>query len=276
MSDSAIVESLPSPNGSGPAESRGGRLPLAAQYGLSILLVGLAALLAFVVQHLIAAPNLTLIFVLPVVVAATAFGWGPALVAAVAGVLAFDFLFTRPYYSFRITEASEIWAAALLLVIGAIVSSVAADARRRAIEANRAAEQAQALQALAHVVIEDRPRDEVLRAAATTLNRLFRAPAVVFLEEKGAFGAAAMAGAPTITPAEEEAAKGALDAHLATRSETYPFDRSEFDFWPVTTPAGCRCVVGVDFTKADGGRPPAPERWVDVVRGYLAAAFAAH
>jgi two-component system sensor histidine kinase KdpD len=250
-------------------------LPVAAHYGLALILVGVAALLAFVVEHLIAAPNLTLIFVLPVVIAATAFGWGPALVAAGAGVLAFDFFFTAPYYSFRIASPSDLWAAALLLVIAAIVSSVAAEARRRALEANRAAEQAQALQALAHVVIEDRPRDEVLRAAGTTLNRLFRAPAVVFLEERGAFGAVAMAGAPNITPAEEEAARGALDAHVATRSETYPYDRSEFDFWPVTTPAGCRCVVGVDFTKAEGGRPTEPERSVDVVRGYLAAAFAA-
>ncbi len=98
---------------SGPPAKTG----LAAQLAISLLLVAAATLLAFVVDHIVAAPNLTLIFVLPVVVAATFFGWIPALLAAVAGVLAFDFFFTQPYYSFRIASPSDLWAAALLLVI---------------------------------------------------------------------------------------------------------------------------------------------------------------
>ncbi|NEX95356.1 hypothetical protein, partial [Caulobacter sp. 17J65-9] len=77
------------------------------------------------------------------------------------------------------------------------------------------------------------------------------------------------------TRADEDAARGALDAHVGTRSETYPYDQTEFDFWPVTTPGGLRCVVGVDFTRAEGERPADPERLVDIVRGYLAAAGAA-
>lgn len=270
MSDPAFIAGSPPV----PAAGRDAALAPAARYGLALLLVAVAALLGFVVEHLIAAPNISLLFVLPVVIAATAFGWGPALVAAGAGVLAFDFFFTAPYYSFRIASPSDLWATALLLVIAAIVSSVAAEARRRTLEAGRAAEQAQALQALAHVVIETRPRQEVLTAAAQTLNRLFRAPAVVFLDEAGTLAPAATAGAPRLTRAEEEAARGALDAHVAVRSETYPYDQSKFDFWPVTTTAACRCVVGVDFSRAEGGRPAAPERWVDVVRGYLAAALA--
>ena len=98
---------------SGPPAKTG----LAAQLAISLLLVAAATLLAFVVDHIVAAPNLTLIFALPVVVAATFFGWIPALLAAVAGVLAFDFFFTQPYYSFRIASPSDLWAAALLLVI---------------------------------------------------------------------------------------------------------------------------------------------------------------
>lgn len=273
MSNSALIAPAGRSSGLAPA-AWSSDIPLSARYAVTLLLVGAAVLLAFVVENLIAAPNLTLVFVLPVVIAATAFGWAPSLVAALAGVLAFDFFFTQPLFSFRMTSPQEIWSAALLLVIGGIVSVVSAESRRRALEANRAAEQAQALQALAHVVIEGRPRQEVLKAAAEALKRLFRAPAVVFLDEAAGFAPAATAGGPKITPAEEEAARGALEAHHATRSETYPFDRSEFDFWPVTTPAGCRCVVGVDFTQAEDGRPGAPERLVDVVGGYLAAAFA--
>jgi hypothetical protein len=41
----------------------------------------------------------------------------------------------------------------------------------------------------------------------------------------------------------------------------------------VTTPGECRLVVGVDFVHADEDRPRAPEQFVDVVAGYLAAAL---
>ena len=71
------------------------------------------------------------IFVLPVVIAATALGWGPSLLAVSTSVLAFDFFFTEPFYSFRIASPSDVWAAALLLVIAAIVSTIAAESRRR-------------------------------------------------------------------------------------------------------------------------------------------------
>lgn len=257
----------------GNTESRPARMGKAAQYGITLLLVAVATLLAFVVEHIIAAPNLTLIFVLPVVVAATFFGWGPALAAAVAGVLAFDFFFTQPYYSLRISSPSDLWAAALLLVIAAIVSTVAAESRRRAIESRRAAERAGALQALAHAVIEGRPRREVVSAAASALQRIFKAPALVFVEDGGTLSAEAVAGGAELTRAVEDAARGALANHVHTRGETYPYDQSPFDLWPVAAPDRCRLVVGVDFAHGEEDRPRTPEQFVDVVAGYLAAAL---
>jgi len=257
----------------GAAAGAPARLGLAAQFGITLLLVAAATLLAFVVDHIVAAPNLTLIFVLPVVVAATFFGWGPALLAAIAGVLAFDFFFTQPYYSLRISSPSDLWAAALLLVIAAIVSTVAAESRRRAAEARRAAERAGALQALAHAVIEGQPRSDIVSAAASALYRIFKAPAVVLVEENGGLTPEAVAGGPELTQAVKDAAKGAMTNHVHARGDTYPYDQSPFDFWPVTTPGGCRLVFGVDFSRSQEDRPRSPEQFVDVVAGYLAAAL---
>ena len=92
---------------------------------MALVFVALATGLAFLVQHLISAPNVTLIYVLPVIISATLFGWGPSLLAVAVGVIAFDFFFTEPYYSLTMTNPSEIWAAVLLFVIASIVTSVA-------------------------------------------------------------------------------------------------------------------------------------------------------
>ena len=185
-------------------------LPLIAQYGLALVFVALATGLAFLVQHLISAPNVTLIYVLPVIISATLFGWGPSLLAVAVGVIAFDFFFTEPYYSLTMTNPSEIWAAVLLFVIASIVTSVAAQSRRRAMEAREAAERAQALQALAHTVIEGRSQSQILQAAATALHQIFRAPAAILMQCENRFEAVATAGSAQITEADREAARGAL------------------------------------------------------------------
>lgn len=280
MSDSLADEPTPlessgrSDDGQHTAQSdEAGQMPLAAQYAVSLILVAVATMLAFVVEHLVPAPNLSLIFVLPVVIAATSFGWAPALATVVASVLAFDFFFTAPLYSFRIASSSDLWAAGLLLVIATIVSTVAAESRRRALEARRAAEQAQALQVLAHAVIEAAPPDEILRAVATALNQIFRAPSVIFIGQGGSVRPVASAGGAEIRGAEEEAAKGVLESKIAARAETYPFDQSRFDFWPVAAARDRGFAIGVDFTHARRERPAKPERFVEIVGGYLATAL---
>jgi K+-sensing histidine kinase KdpD len=247
---------------------------LIVQYGLALVLVALATGLAFLVQHQIAAPNVTLIYVLPVIISATLFGWGPSLLTVAIGVLAFDFFFTEPYYSLTMTNPSEIWAAALLFIIASIVTSVAAQSRWRAMEAREAAERAQALQALAHTIIEGRAQSEILQAAATALHRIFRAPAAIVMQRENRVEVVATAGSANITEADQDAARGALSSRENTRGDTYPHVGTYFDFWPISTPAGCNCVLGVDFAHGARERPRSPEQIIEVVAAYVAVAFA--
>jgi len=238
-------------------------------YVLSLALVATATLVAFVVDHLVQTPNLSLVFVLPVVVAALSFGWGPALMSALLGVGAFDFLFVEPRMSFEVANPTDLWALALLLLVAAIASTVGAQSRRRAVEARRAAEQAEALRALAHAIIRAEPTADVVQIAARSLARIFNAPAVILAEKAGKLWPAAASEGSKLSAADQEAAQWALAKGQPTRAEAYPFDQAEFDFWPV---ASRRLVLGVKFPGRTDGRPNSPDRLVELVAGYLAAA----
>jgi K+-sensing histidine kinase KdpD len=270
-----MSESLtPEPAPSGTADTSESRpLPAAGQYAACLLFVGVATGLGFILEPLMGAANLTLIFVLPVMAAASLFGWGPSLVATIASVLAFDFFFTEPRYSLMIASPADVWAAGLLLVIAASVSMIAAESRRRERAARWSAEQAQALQTLAHLVIHSAPTAEILPAAATTLHQIFRAPSVIFIPLAGALRPLASAGGAKITEAEEEAAKGVVDSGVRARAETYPYHKSTFDFWPVGTPDGRACVIGVSFVQPGHSRPAEPERFIEIVAAYLTTAL---
>lgn len=271
-SDIAVPTSPPELGGRDATLGRAARRSPALGYALSLLLVAGATVVAFVVDHIVATPNLSLVFVLPVIVAALSFGWGPALVSALVGVAVFDFFFVEPRMTFVVASPTDIWALALLLVVAAIASTVGAQSRGRALAARRAAEQAEALHAVAHGIIESQPHAALIKTAAEALGRIFDAPAVVLAEQDGKLALAASSGDANLSAVDQEAAQWALANDKPTRAETYPFDQADFDFWPVQIPANHRLVLGVKLTGRADGRPDVPDRHVELVAAYLAAA----
>ncbi|MFY0064785.1 DUF4118 domain-containing protein, partial [Acinetobacter baumannii] len=96
----------------------------------SIAMTALATVLAIAADSKVAIPNLSLVFVVPVIIAGVGLGLGPALCAAVVGALAFNFFLTDPRYSLAVDDPSNIWAIGLLFVVGLIASGVAFTSRR--------------------------------------------------------------------------------------------------------------------------------------------------
>jgi K+-sensing histidine kinase KdpD len=240
-----------------------------ARYAIALLLVAAAGFLAFVASSVVPAPALTLIFVLPVTIAGTMFGLGPSIAAIVASVLAFDFFFTQPYLTFRMTDPAEIWAAGLLLITASIVSTVSWQSRRYAMEARRAAAQAEELRQLARTVVEGAPRARIVQAAATALSRMFAAPAAVYSQSDGELRVEAVAGKGKLSQAESAAAASALASGLHLRARTYPHEQSRFDMWPVEAAAG-RFVLAVKAGDAGDERFADGDRLVEMVSGYIA------
>ena len=239
----------------------------AVGYLASLAMVGAAGLAAFVVEHVVQAPNLALVFVLPVIVAAAAFGWGPSLLAAVAGVALFDFAFIEPRMTFVVARATDLWAMALLLLVGGFVSAVAAESRRRAMAARQAAEQAGALHELARTVLHAGPPAALLRAAVRTLARVFQGPAVILqVDAEQRLTQVAAEGGGALSAADLEAAAWVAETARPSHAQTYPFDRSDYDFWPATTAGGRRLVLGARLAS----RVTDAERTVELVAGYLA------
>jgi len=260
----------PGPRTDGPRpNSTGGRL---LGYAVGAAMVAGASLVAFVVDNVVQASNLSLVFVVPVIVAAVSFGWGPAFVSVLLSVAAFNFFFIEPRMTFEVASPADLWALALLLVVAAIASTVAAQSRQRALAAAQAAAAAEALHDLAHAVIRAEPGSAVIGLAAQSLGRIFDAPAVVLREAAGRLTVAATSGGAALSAADLEAAQWALANDKPTRAEAYPFDQSTFDFWPARGPGARGLVLGVKLTGRAEGRPDVPDRHVELVAGYLAAA----
>src|SRR5215510_8348361 len=186
-------------------------------YLASVAMTAIATVVAIGVDSKVNIPNLSLVFVIPVIVAGVSLGLGPSLCAAVLGALAFNFFLTEPRYSLAIDDPSNIWAMALLLVVGLIVSGVAFTSHRRASEASRLRRQATLLQDYSLQVVVPRNIDEIARITSQALAALFRVPAVVILIAEGKVVSVKRTGETGPIEAELEAARSALTTGTVLR-----------------------------------------------------------
>jgi len=98
----------------------------------AMLAVAAALAVGEVLTELTPLPNLSLIFLLAVLVTAMSFGIWPAIFASFLSFLAYNFFFIPPIYTFTVAEPYELLALFIFLVVAVISSALAGRVREQA------------------------------------------------------------------------------------------------------------------------------------------------
>ena len=236
------------------------------RYLASIAMTVVATVVAIGVDSKIAIPNLSLVFVVPVIIAGVSLGLGPALCSAILGSLAFNFFLTEPRYSLAVDDAANIWAIGLLFIVGLIVSGVAFTSRQRAAEAALLRRQVIVLQNYGRDVVVADNTNAIVLITSNALAALFQV--VVMLITKDGMVSLKQPGDVEPQEAELEAARSSLATETVLRGGIYPNLASRFDFWPVKTTENQNAVIGLAFDPDE--RPSAPDTLVNIVVSILA------
>jgi two-component system sensor histidine kinase KdpD len=123
-----------------PPSSKGAARPEAKRfdilpYGWSTAFVALAIGCGMVLNQVLAVQNIALAFLTAVLASAITYGLWPALYTSIVSMLAFNFFFLPPLYTFTITETENVVALFFFLVIAFIASNLAARVRSQAVVA---------------------------------------------------------------------------------------------------------------------------------------------
>lgn len=161
-------------------------------------------------------PNISIVYLLLILILASTRGRYAALVAAVVAFLAFDFFLVPPLYTFVIARWEE-WLALVVFLVTALLTSQLAATTRRSVEQARLRErEARILYEVGRVLNRTDRLDEQLDTIALALVRVFspwgvRECALLIPDESGALSI--QADAPirvehfTLAPSEWEAAR---------------------------------------------------------------------
>lgn len=95
-------------------------------------LVAVATGIGTILTDLTTIPNLSIVYLLAVLLTAVRFGIWPAIYASVLSFGAYNFFFINPLYTFTIAEPYELLALAIFLLVAIITSAVAGRARYQA------------------------------------------------------------------------------------------------------------------------------------------------
>lgn len=140
--------------------------------------IAVTSLVIGLIRAWIDIPNLSIVYLPVVMFCAVSWGWWNALGAAVLAFLVYDFLFTRPHYTFTIHEPHEWIALSIFLIVAAVTSNLAARERARREQASRQAWTATLLYDLSRALVGP-DQGAGLHAVAERLLTEFRLDGVV-------------------------------------------------------------------------------------------------
>lgn len=127
--------------------------------------------------------NIVMLFLLTVVLVAVRFGRGPAVLSAVISVLAFDFFFVQPHFSFAVSDVQYLITFAVMLAVGLIIGQLTAGLRFQARVSTHRESRSRALYEFARALSGVLATEQIFETTRSHLERTFRAKVLLLLPD---------------------------------------------------------------------------------------------
>ncbi|MGA3115953.1 MAG: DUF4118 domain-containing protein [Syntrophobacteraceae bacterium] len=155
-----------------------------SDYGTGILFLALATGLCFLMYRYFDLSNLIMVYLLAVLVTAIECGRGPAVAVSLLSVLAFDFFFVPPRFSFTVDDAQYIVTFVVMFAVALAISHLTGLMRKQTQTARLQERQASAMHGLSRQLAAARGVEKTLRIAVEYFSEIFNSHAVVLLPEE--------------------------------------------------------------------------------------------
>ncbi len=228
------------------------------RYLLSAALVVIATLLAKPLTSFLSPTNLIMLYLVAVIVAAVYLGSGPSMLAAILGVVAFDFFFVPPYLSFSVSDSEYLLTFVGLLLVGIVISSLMTRVRNQAISAEQRESQAVQLYEVSRDLAGAGSLDSIVRVVLAHMSQTFGRDAVVLLPEGGRLQMHSLAPSVTLDENELAVADWVYKHGQSAGRGTDTLPAARIRYLPLKTAQGVLGVMGI--TPAEPSAPLSPEK----------------
>ncbi|NYF31133.1 sensor histidine kinase KdpD [Sphingopyxis sp. JAI108] len=226
-------------------------------YAAALLLIAATTGAAKLSERWIGTGAVDLLYLVPVIIAATLYGLRPALFASIVAALAFNFFFLEPRHTFTIADPQSVLTMLLLTGVAAVTSNLAGRLRTRARIGVRSAQENASLAAFAQILARASDRETTAAVTCDEVSRLLGVRSVLLADRDGLLRPlVARPADAAMSPVDQAAAEWAWTSGEPAGRGTSTLVASDWQFHPLKTGLGVLAVLGV--ASEDGGDPVSP------------------
>jgi two-component system sensor histidine kinase KdpD len=186
-----------------------------------------------------------MVYLLAVVIAAIYLGRGPAILASILGVLAFDFLFVPPYFTFVVSDTQYIITFIGLFLVGVVVSQLAARASEQAEAARQREAETAELYDLSRDLASATDLESILSVLQKHLEQTFSRTIAVLLPEGNQLAARTLSKDMSLNDEELAVADWVYRHAESAGRHTNTLPAAQLRYLPIKTSKGVVGVLGV-------------------------------
>ncbi len=154
-----------------------------SRYWAAIGVSAAATAVAAIMYPYFALANIVMVYLLGATIAALRLGRGPASLAAVANIIAFDFFFVPPRYSFAVANFEYVVTFVVMLAVALIIANLAANVRAQTRVAGARERRTSSLYAMSRELAATRSLEDLARVAIKHIAETFASRAVVLVPD---------------------------------------------------------------------------------------------
>lgn len=242
-------------------------------YAGSLTMV-LAALLISMLLRRSGISNIALVFLTAVLSSAMTYGLWPSLFACLVAVLAYNFFFLPPYYTFTIADPENVVAMFFFMIVALVTSYLSSRVRAQAVTARERAAMTENLYLFSRKLAVVFTLEDLLWAAAFQFAHMLKVRVVILLPEGESI--AVRAGYPpedTLGDADLAAATWVWEHASAAGRGADTLPGAKRLFLPMRTGRGMVGVVGLDNDRQGPLLAPDQRRLFDSLSDQVALAI---
>lgn len=229
-------------------------------YAVAAALVALFTAIAIGVHAFGGLTNVALVYLVPVLAAASLYGMRTGVFTGVLSALAYNFFFLEPIYTFTIQDPENVLTVFVFIAVAIVTSQLASRVRVQAILAERSSGQNAALASFARSLAGTATPQELGQLLCGEVSRQFDVTAILLLPAPHEQLQLASAVPPdaSLGPIDNAAAEWALDHKQVSGRGSGTLAASEWLFQPLLSSGQALGVLGI--AKPDGSEPVRPDR----------------
>jgi two-component system, OmpR family, sensor histidine kinase KdpD len=240
------------------SESRSTPATLLIKYVSAALAVVVATIAGQLIARYWGSAAVVLLYIPPVIAVAIYGGLWPALAAAVAATLAYNYYFTAPYHTFMINSGADVVTVIILFLVALVTSQLIGMLREQAALASAHAQRNASIAGFARRLLSCANKKDISEVTVSELSKLFDCNAVLVTGDETPQLAASAPHAVLLAPSDLAAAAMAIGTGEPAGRGVQRVHLADWQFHPIIS--NDRVLGAIGVARNDGTAPVAPDQ----------------